>query len=181
MQGTARGAGPVLARLDDLERRLADLEARDRAAADPAARQAGAGAEPDAARFWALNGLKARLGSSNGVLFTGSIVLPGGARYEWQQGADADELLAAEWDALADGLGSLGHPVRLAILRRVLVGATAIAEIAGVEGLGTSGQLYYHLRQLVAAGWLRSMGRGRYEVPGTRVIPLLVVLTAARR
>ncbi|PWS46926.1 ArsR family transcriptional regulator, partial [Streptomyces sp. ZEA17I] len=28
-------------------------------------------------------------------------------------------------------------------------------------------------------GWLRPAGRGRYEVPATRVVPLLVVLTAA--
>ncbi len=45
----------------------------------------------------------------------------------------------------------------------------------------TTGQIYHHLRLLTAAGWLHTTGRGRYEVPGTRVVPLLVVLTAAAR
>jgi hypothetical protein len=48
-----------------------------------------------------------------------------------------------------------------------------------VEGLGTSGQLYHHLRQLIGAGWLVQTARGHYTVPGDRVIPLLVLLTAA--
>lgn len=45
----------------------------------------------------------------------------------------------------------------------------------------TSGQLYHHLRQLVSAGWLRATSRGSYAVPPDRVIPLLTILTAARR
>ncbi len=56
-----------------------------------------------------------------------------------------------------------------------------MAGLVGIDGFGTSGQLYHHLRQLVAAGWLRTAGRGRYEVPPARVVPLLVVLAACQR
>jgi len=66
------------------------------------------------------------------------------------------------------------------VLRGVLTGLHTTAELAALDGLGTTGQLYHHLRQLQAAGWLRSTGRGRYDVPPTRVIPLLVILTAAQ-
>jgi hypothetical protein len=45
----------------------------------------------------------------------------------------------------------------------------------------TTGQLYHHLRQLVAAGWLRTSLRGRYAVPADRIVPLLALLAAARR
>jgi hypothetical protein len=70
--------------------------------------------------------------------------------------------------------------VRLRLLRRVLGGARSTAELADDKELGTTGQLYHHLRQLAATGWLRSTGRGRYAVPGERVVPLLVILTAAQ-
>jgi hypothetical protein len=59
--------------------------------------------------------------------------------------------------------------------------AGQVAELLEPDGLGTTGQIYHHLRQLVSAGWLETTGRGRYQVPPPRFIPLLVVVTAARR
>ena len=76
---------------------------------------------------------------------------------------------------------ALGHPVRLLLLRQVLSGAGTVAELQERVELGTSGQLYHHLRQLVGARWLQVAARGRYAVPPERVVPLLVVLAAARR
>jgi hypothetical protein len=115
------------------------------------------------------------------VLFTGLVDLPGAPGYEWQQSADLEALLNRDWNDLADPLAAIGHPVRLQLLHEVLSGHQTSSELGDTEGLGTSGQLYHHLRHLVAAGWLRPMGRGRYEVPPTRVIPLLVILAAAQR
>jgi len=80
----------------------------------------------------------------------------------------------------AAALAALGHPVRL-LLRQVLSGAATVTELQERAALGTSGQLYHHLRQLVNVGWLRVAARGRYAVPPDRVVPLLVVLAAARR
>ncbi len=94
--------------------------------------------------------------------------------------SDLNALLEADWDTAAEPLAALGHPVRLAVLRGVLTGLHTTAELAALDRLGTTGQLYHHLRQLQAAGWLRSTGRRRYDVPATRVIPLLVILTAAQ-
>jgi len=94
--------------------------------------------------------------------------------------SDLNALLDADWDTAAEPLAALGHPVRLAVLRGVLTGLHTTSELAALDRLGTTGQLYHHLRQLQAAGWLRSTGRGRYDVPATRVIPLLVIVTAAQ-
>lgn len=164
----------LTARVDALERRVHDLEHRRRSAA-PAA---------DEDVFWALAGLKARL-PAGGVLYTGAVTLPTGENYEWQSGLPADQLLDADWAEIAPDLSAtlaaLSHPVRLLIVGLVLTGIRSVAELQQNEALGTSGQLYHHLRQLVAAGWLRSASRGRYAVPPERVIPLLAVLTAARR
>jgi hypothetical protein len=63
----------------------------------------------------------------------------------------------------------------------VLSGVATAAELVQVDGVGTSGQVYHHLRQLVAVGWLRSAGGGRYEVPVGRVVPLLTTIVGARR
>jgi DNA-binding transcriptional ArsR family regulator len=160
-------------RLDRLEQRVAALEATSTPAAAPAPEPT-VGTGP----LWALDALKARVAEPGAVLFTGSVTLSGPRRYDWQQGFETGPLLDEDWAPAAERLTALAHPVRLALLQAVLRGIDTATELAGVEGLGTSGQLYHHLRQLVAAGWLRSPARGRYEVPAGRVVPLLVVLAA---
>lgn len=137
-------------------------------------------AAPD--RFWALEGLRARAEEGPGqVLMVGTVTLPTGVPYEWQLGAEVGDLLDTPWDELAPAVDALAHPVRLRLVREVVHGRRTTAELAALEGLGTSGQLHHHLRQLVAAGWLRSAERGSYEVPAARVVPLLVLLLAAQR
>ena len=111
------------------------------------------------------------------VGFTGHVRLPGGEA-QWQWGRTTDALLAEEWEGAAPALAALGHPVRLHLLRLVLTGTTTTSALTKDEGLGTGGQLHHHLRALVAAGWLVSTRRGRYEVPPHRIVPLLVVLSA---
>lgn len=145
--------------------------------------------------------------ADGGVLYTGAVRLPTGERYEWQYGALTEQLLGAgpgaggsggsgsssgsgdsggsggsgaDWSDAAESFAALGHPVRLRLLREILGGRRTAAELAALDETGTTGQIYHHLRQLTGAGWLHTTGRGRYEVPGVRVVPLLVVLTAAR-
>ncbi|MFC5633797.1 ArsR/SmtB family transcription factor [Streptomyces bullii] len=164
----------------DLEQRVADLERR-LAALEAAGRTAPGIGEGD---FWALEGLKeqlAELGAADGgVLFTGAVRLPTGERYEWQHGTLVEGLLGEDWPSAAESFAALGHPVRLRLLREILGGRRTAAELAESEEVGTTGQIYHHLRQLTGAGWLHTTGRGRYEVPPGRVVPLLVVLSAAR-
>ncbi|QCW78608.1 helix-turn-helix transcriptional regulator [Streptomyces sp. S6] len=152
-------------RVAELERRLTALERQDR----------GSGGSPRLGDgdFWALDGLKQQLaaageaGADGGVLFTGAVRLPTG-----EDPSDGGS-------AAADALAALGHPVRLRLLREILGGRRTAAELAALDAVGTTGQIYHHLRQLTGAGWLHTTGRGRYEVPAARVVPLLVVLTAA--
>ncbi|WP_284501746.1 helix-turn-helix domain-containing protein [Actinotalea sp. C106] len=163
----------------DLTARLADLEARVAALEAPSQPEDIATPPDPDPTFWALNGLRERLPDPGGVLLTGEVVLPSGARYAWQEGSTTEGLLEEDWTLRAPRLDALAHPVRLTVLQEVLRGNGATAGLAALESLGTPGQLHHHLRPLVAAGWLRSAGRGRYEVPEARVVPLLVVLTAA--
>jgi DNA-binding transcriptional ArsR family regulator len=175
----ASGDDALAARVAALERRLDAVDSATPAAPPPRVPD-DTRAAPDPEVFWALDGLRSRAGPQSAVLFTGAVTLPDAQTYQWQQGADAEALLDADWDSAAEPLSALGHPVRLAVLRQVLAGRRTTAEIGALDQIGTTGQLYHHLRQLTAAGWLRSSGRGRYEVPATRVVPLLVILTAAQ-
>ncbi len=161
----------------DIANRLAELEER------VAALEAGPSpvVTIDDDPYWALTALQERLPDPGGVVLVGAVGLPDGRRAEWQQGLVTDALLDVDWRESADVLAALGHPVRLALLQRFLAGAGTVADVAGPDGLGSTGQVYHHLRQLVAAGWLRSTGAGRYEVPVARVVPLLAMVMVAQR
>ncbi|MET9684617.1 ArsR/SmtB family transcription factor [Streptomyces coeruleorubidus] len=160
-------------RVAELERRLAVLEG-----AHPAP------PGPDESDFWALNGLKEQLSelgaADGGILYTGSVRLPTGEEYAWQMGALTEGLLEDDWTTAAESFAALGHPVRLRLLREILGGRRTAAELAELEEVGTTGQIYHHLRRLTGTGWLHATGRGGYEVPPSRVVPLLVAVATSR-
>lgn len=173
--------------LAELTARVRELESQVAALRDAAASEGGPECPDqstpalDATKFWALQGLKARVDRPGAVLFTGLVEASGEEPVEWQQGATTESLLEADWSLGVEALAALGHATRLILLQEVLRGTHGVAELGDLEGVGTSGQLYHHLRQLVSAGWLRMAGRGRYEVPATRTVPLLVVMAAVQR
>lgn len=162
----------------DMSRRLSEIEAR--LGGDHR------GPRPDEAlaeAHWALPQLRERLqeAARGGVLFAGSVVGLDAELVEWERSAATDSMLSLDWSEAADTLGALSHPVRLRLIQALAGGRTAVTELIELEGLGTTGQIYHHLRQLVSAGWLETTGRSRYQIPATRLVPLLVMVTAARR
>lgn len=165
--------------LEALTRRVSALEERGAPSAPEAPAQ-------DEDAFWALNGLRARLprhpATLNGsIMLVGAARLPSGAPVEWQQEVGSEGLLEADWSDRASVFAALGQPVRIELLRHVLAGIQTTADLAAIESLGTTGQLHHHLRQLLAAGWLRQSGRGVYEVPAGRIVPLLACVVGAER
>jgi hypothetical protein len=95
--------------------------------------------------------------------------------------ADDADLLETDWTARASALAALGHPVRLTLLREILDGRTTVSALSEVEGLGTSGQIYHHLRQLTTEGWLHTPSRGVFAVPPPRAVALHAILVALER
>jgi DNA-binding transcriptional ArsR family regulator len=159
-------------RLAALEERVAALEEILRAPSTPA---------PDPDVFWALEGLKSRVADPGAVMITGHVTLPDGRAAQWQEGAGAEALLDGDWSPHVTALAALAHPARIRLLQRLLRGPATAGDLQQIDGMGTSGQVYHHLRQLVAAGWLHTAGAGRYEVPVARVVPLLTTILGARR
>ncbi|PZQ89819.1 MAG: ArsR family transcriptional regulator [Leifsonia xyli] len=166
--------------LDALTERIARLEG------SRAPRENTTTTTDDADGFWALGGLRSRLDQhpdteGGAVMIVGSLTLPDGGPVAWQQGAGTSGMFETDWSEYAATLTSLAHPVRLELLRHIASGVHATAELAELAALGTTGQLHHHLRQLIAAGWVRQSGRGSYEVPAARVVPLLACLVGAQR
>lgn len=150
-----------------LERAVAELVEK------PAARG------PREGDFWVLEGLK-EAQPEGGIVYAGHLDLPGAGPVQWQYGLTSDRFSDEEWESLAPTLDALGHPVRLRLLQLVFGGVRTTAELTTHESLRSAGQVHHHLRILVSAGWLAQRSRGTYEIPGPRVVPLLVTLLAAR-
>ncbi|WP_430592490.1 ArsR/SmtB family transcription factor [Humidisolicoccus flavus] len=168
-----------------LTERVESLEARLTAGASAATTTATAPTH-DHDGFWALNGLQNRLSDhastiDGAVVITGSLTLPDGSPVAWQQTDGSAGLIESSWEPQASAFAALGHPVRIELLRHMLNGVRATSDLAAIEALGTTGQLHHHLRQLVAAGWVRQAGRGEYEIPAARIVPLLACVSGAQR
>ncbi|MCJ1673436.1 winged helix-turn-helix domain-containing protein [Rathayibacter sp. VKM Ac-2929] len=162
--------------LDELRERVARLEGAALGATPGSTAAAPAQDDP----VWALTALKERLPSPGGVVFAGAVATPAGP-VEWQYGLSTDAFFERDWGSSPGpaALAALGSPVRLRFLQAVAGGVETVAQLAESEGAGTTGQIYHHVNQLVAAGWLEARGRGRYGIPPERLVPLLTILLAA--
>lgn len=162
------------------EQRLADLEARVAELEQPPENAAGPRDDPPVAEtLRVLETLKEHGPRGGSVFYAGHLETEDGP-VEWQYGLGVDELAELDWASLASDLDALGNPVRLNILRAVWSGTSTVAELKEQEGFGTTGQIYHHVNQLASAGWLTTRRRGHYVVPGDRLVPLLVILVAAK-
>jgi len=158
-------------RLEELERRVAALE------------QSGGG---DPQLPWAVARLRQEFDAAGvrngGVLLAGALQLPTGERLDWQAQFATDAIVGDVWTIeAANCLAVLANPVRLRLLREIVYGRRTAADLAAIEELGTSAEIYQHLRQLAAVGWLQTAGLGRFEVPEGRLVPLLAALASAQR
>lgn len=154
-------------RLARLERRLAALESTASAAPSPVI-------TGDAV----LESLREQVSQPGAVLSAGTVTLPTTGLVEWQNAHSTADLLEADWSTRASALAALAHPIRLKLLQQILAGRTSVTALGEVEGLGTSGQIYHHLRQLTAEGWLHTPTRATYTIPTPRLPTLLTLLAA---
>ncbi|WP_409290372.1 ArsR family transcriptional regulator [Peribacillus sp. SCS-37] len=87
-------------------------------------------------------------------------------------------ILAGESEDMARILSSLGHKQRLEIIKALLVQPRHGTELVELLGMGTTGQLYHHLKPLIGAGLVLQEERGgSYSIPRKRALPLLLVLS----
>ena len=166
----------AVARLADLERRVAGLElvlSADSVLPAP---------PPDLRQLDELrhrDGPRYVRGSLRGaVTYAGSATL-GDGEVLWAGEHGLPQIWDLDPTAVARLLASLGHPARLALVRALLAGERTSQELQGVIQSGSAGQLYHHLKDLIAAGVVDQAGRNRYRISTGRIVPLLVILAAA--
>ena len=192
------------ARLDALEARLSALESDGAAAELPgggAVEHPGSGGErarptSDAAAsatdpeqspsadaedpFWALTSLKEHASGPGAVVFAGAVDV-GAGHLEYQWGRPTEHLLATDWAEHAETVAALGHPLRLAMLRRLLDGEHTVAQFVDELELASTGVAYHHLSALQGSGWVTSPRRGSWALATPRVVPLLAIITALEK
>jgi hypothetical protein len=172
-------------RLNAIEARLAALETQ-QISIDNVTNTLGSAAKLTMTddRYWALNELNrqsvVKPADRGAVLYAGTVSLPSGAQYVWQRQDSTRELLERDWRDLSETISALAHPMRLEILKSALGQDRSTQDFMALPDMGTTGQLFHHIKALQDAGWLRSLQRGLYGVPGERVVPLLAILAAAR-
>jgi DNA gyrase subunit B len=118
-------------------------------------------------------------GEYGGLYYAGHISMAGRQLRWGPQTREAAKLLELDGERGGKVLAALGHKQRLDILRTVLMEPQTGPELVERLGMGTTGQLYHHIKALAGADLLHQEERGgRYVVPGHRVLPLLLLLAA---
>ncbi|WP_443146987.1 ATP-binding protein [Paenibacillus sp. HWE-109] len=118
--------------------------------------------------------------AEQGRVFYSGQFQSGPTHYRWEpQERGVSQLLHLDSDKAAKILGALGHKQRLDILRTVLQEPLTGPELVERLNMGTTGQLYHHMKALAGADLLVQEERGgKYVVPGHRALPLLLLLAA---
>lgn len=114
--------------------------------------------------------------AAGAVSYAGSI-LRGDDTLLWRAEHEWREVVSAATDA-ARVLAALGSPVRLRIVAVLLERDATTGELADRLDDPSTGQLFHHLKELLAAGVVHQPVRGTYAVLRQNVIPLLAVLAA---
>ncbi|MFD3271150.1 ATP-binding protein [Paenibacillus dendritiformis] len=90
------------------------------------------------------------------------------------------QLLDLDGEKAAKVLAALGHKQRIDILKSVFTAPLTGAELVEQLHMGTTGQLYHHLKALQGADLLVQEERGgTYAIPLHRALPLLLLWAAA--
>ena len=97
----------------------------------------------------------------------------------WQMRRTWDDVLATDTEHAARVLAALASPARLRIVGALVAGPASTGELADRLADGTTGQLFHHLKGLLAAGLVHQPRRGLYALRPQHAVPLLVVLSAS--
>ena len=172
-------------REQELERRLATIEARLAALEEHAPKETAATlptgtkqVDDTADTYWALTELSSRNNTADNtgaVMFAGHVTTSEQeAMYQWTR--PTDFFLTTSWDDPMTRLTALAHPVRGTILRTLLDAPATAAQLAEKNVVTSTGTAYHHLNALMAAGWISKKPTGEFSIRTSRIVPLLTIL-----
>ncbi|MFD7653308.1 ArsR/SmtB family transcription factor [Actinosynnema sp. NPDC059797] len=159
----------LVQRLAELERRVAALEGDERASTKPPTPPGDNGDDHD----------DHDRGNSGAFGYGGQVAL-GDGKVSWRIDVTPEHALSLADRPRVEVLSALAHPARVEIVRTLLgQGAQPAAALQEAARLGSTGQLYHHLKALTGSGVVEQDKRGSYRLRPSAAIPVLVLLTAA--
>jgi ArsR family transcriptional regulator len=123
---------------------------------------------------------KTQPGMIQGTLnYAGSIQLAE-RPFRFQQTLAVQSLFEAPAELLATIFAALSSPHRVIILRTLCERPCTAQQLQEVLGMGSAGQLYHHLKELMAAGLITQRERSSaYTIEPAKVIPICAALMVA--
>ena len=97
----------------------------------------------------------------------------------WRQRLALQPIFAASPELLAQLFAALSSPHRVIILRTLCEGPRTSQQLQELLGMGSAGQLYHHLKELLTAGLILQRGRSAYTIEPAKVIPVCLALMMA--
>jgi ArsR family transcriptional regulator, arsenate/arsenite/antimonite-responsive transcriptional repressor len=118
-------------------------------------------------------------GDESWLGFAGRVRLGGRMGY-LQQRARLSDVMNANPERIAKIFAALGSPARIILLRALLGGPRTSQELRQELDDPSVGQLYHHLKELLAAGLVIQPGRSVYALPhGNELAVCIEILAAA--
>ena len=91
------------------------------------------------------------------------------------------EVLAAAPESIAPVFGGLASPARIGLLYALINGLRTSQQLREVLDAPSAGQLYHHLRELLAAGLIVQPARSVYQIPPAKIVAVTVAVSAAEQ
>jgi DNA-binding transcriptional ArsR family regulator len=110
------------------------------------------------------------------ILYVGAGNVAGGT-VAWQMDRPWRELTGVDPTSIARLLGALGNAQRLHVVQLLVDGPKSTAELTTRLDDPSSGQLFHHLKELLAAGVIYQPERGTYALHKQHIVPLLTVIS----
>lgn len=133
----------------------------------------------EATRRGGVTGIASGDGEDGAIYYSGQF-RHDQTNYKWDvQEQSVPALLNQDSEKMAKVLAALGNKQRLDILRSLVKGPQSGTELVERLHMGTTGQLYHHIKALMGADLLSQEERGgEYSLPVHRVLPVLLLLAA---
>lgn len=163
--------GEVQARLAKLEQDFANYN---KVEPKTLTKKSGAGfADQLQARFEPMDKQEVRKGGL--IAYAGAIKAEQGELL-WEYERSTEQLLEANTEGLAKVFNAIGSAVRLDIIKLLLQKPLTSQQLQETLQLSSSGPLYYHLKELIAAGIINQPSRNTYQIVPQRIVPFLAAL-----
>lgn len=114
-----------------------------------------------------------------GTLMYAGFAQIAGKPYQIQRQQQVAPLFEMAPEALAQVFAALASPHRVIILRLLCQGPRTSQQLQEALGMSSAGQLYHHLKELLAVGLIVQRGRSDYSIDPDKVITICIALMVA--